>query len=149
MTNLNHAATGALVAVAIHNPWIGLPAAFLSHFVIDVIPHWDYFEGNFRMRQIALAIDITLTLYLLLVLALTVDASRRLVIAGGFLGMAPDLMWAPYLLTGKFSKVNKKTPLHLARRFHFWVQIKEFPNGIYIEAAWFVLMMYLIYQVHV
>src|ERR1043165_3035207 len=139
MTNLNHAATGALVAVAVHNPWVGLPAAFLSHFAIDVIPHWDYYEKNFMMKQVALAIDITFTLGLLLILAVTVDAPRRLIIAGGVLGISPDLMWAPFLITGKSSKTHKKTPLHLARRFHFWIQIKEFAQGLYIEIAWFIL----------
>src|SRR5260370_1132249 len=117
MTNLNHAATGALVAVAIHNPWVGLPAAFLSHFVVDVIPHWSYFDKNFMMKRVALAIDITFTLGLLLILSVSVDAPRRLVIAGGVLGVTPDLMWAPYLITGNRSMTDKKNPLHLARRF--------------------------------
>jgi hypothetical protein len=148
MTNLNHAATGALVAVAVHNPWVGLPVAFLSHFVIDAIPHWDYFEKNFMMRRVSLVIDITLTLYLLIVLSLTVDASRRLVIGGGVLGIAPDLMWAPYLITGNRSTTHKKNPLHMARRFHFWIQTKEFVQGIYIEVGWLILVLALIYQIH-
>jgi hypothetical protein len=148
MTVTNHAVTGALVAVAIHNPWIGLPAALASHFVIDVIPHWNYFEENLLYRRIALMADITFSLMMLIILALTVDASRRLVIAGGFLGVLPDLMFAPHHITGEPTKLHKKTPLHLSRRLHLWIQIKEFSAGIYIEAAWFILMLVLIYQIH-
>jgi hypothetical protein len=148
MTNLSHAATGALVAVAIHNPWIGLPAAFASHFVLDAIPHWDVFPNNFMLRRAALAVDITLTLWMLIILALSVDAPRKLVIGGGVLGVLPDLMWAPYFITGKMSKTDKKTPLHLARRFHFWIQIKEFSRGFYIEISWLVLMLVLLYNIH-
>jgi len=97
---------------------------------------------------VALAVDITFTLGLLLILAVTVDAPRRLVIGGGVLGIIPDLMWAPYLLTGKPSKTDKKRPLHIARRFHSRLSIKEFAQGLYIEIAWFILMIYLLYQIH-
>lgn len=100
------------------------------------------------MKRASVAIDITLTLGLLLILAVTVDAPRRLIIAGGVLGITPDLMWAPYLITGNRSLVHKKSPLHIARRFHLWIQVKEFARGIYIEVMWFILVIYLIYQIH-
>jgi hypothetical protein len=148
VTIINHAATGALVAVAIGNPWIALPAAFASHFVIDMIPHWDYKFENRYFKQAALLCDLTLTLWLLIILSVTVDASRRLIIAGGFLGVLPDLMWLPHELYNRASPENKRTPLHVLRKFHNKIQPRTPPIGRYVEAAWFILVIFLIYQVH-
>ena len=41
MTATAHALIGASLAVKITNPYIGLPLAIASHFVADMIPHWD------------------------------------------------------------------------------------------------------------
>lgn len=37
-----HALIGAVIASKIHNPAIGLPVAFFSHFLFDLVPHWDW-----------------------------------------------------------------------------------------------------------
>lgn len=147
MTALNHTVTGALVAAAIGEPVIALPAALLSHFAIDILPHWDYkLPGGLVMRQAALMIDITFSLFVLLILAITVDASRRMIIAGGFLGAVPDLMWAQYLVTGKAAAKPNKF-IEPLRRFHLWIQRSETRAGIYFEVFWLVLTLYLIYQI--
>ena len=33
MRATNHALTGAIIGLTVQNPWVALPAAFLSHFV--------------------------------------------------------------------------------------------------------------------
>jgi len=38
----NHFMTGAVVAVAIQRPLYAIPAAFVSHFIIDALPHYGY-----------------------------------------------------------------------------------------------------------
>jgi hypothetical protein len=40
MTATNHALTGALLAVTIKNPVLAISAAFASHFVLDILPHF-------------------------------------------------------------------------------------------------------------
>ncbi len=37
-----HALVGAIIASKVHNPAIGLPIAFFSHFLFDLVPHWDW-----------------------------------------------------------------------------------------------------------
>lgn len=44
MTATAHALIGASIAVKVANPLIGIPLAILSHFVADLVPHWD--EGT-------------------------------------------------------------------------------------------------------
>jgi len=41
MLELPHTLVGATIATKIPNPLISIPLAFLSHFVLDLIPHWN------------------------------------------------------------------------------------------------------------
>jgi hypothetical protein len=150
MTGLNHALTGALVAASINEPLLALPAALLSHFVIDAIPHWNYEPGpRIASRQVLMFADLVLSLALLLILALTVDANPYIVILGGLLGILPDTMWLRYFLTGRPSITGSpKRIINRIRKLHFWIQWSETPKGIFVELLWFPLMLWLIYQVH-
>lgn len=41
MLELPHALVGAAIATKIPNPFISIPLAFLSHLLLDFIPHWN------------------------------------------------------------------------------------------------------------
>jgi hypothetical protein len=150
MTGLNHAATGALVAAAIDKPILALPAALLSHFVVDAIPHWNYqLSGGVRDRQKVMIIDLVLSLALLVALATTVQATPWVIIVGGLLAILPDTMWLRYFLTGRPAITGSpKRFINKLRRFHMWIQWSETPRaGLIVEAIWFPIMIYLIYQI--
>jgi hypothetical protein len=149
MTGLNHALAGATVAAAINKPIVALPAALLSHFALDMVPHWDYrVSGGLKGRQKVMVIDLLLSLSLLIILALTVDARAWMVLAGGLLGILPDTMWLRFFVTGKPSpSKSHKNPIHPFRRFHLWIQWSETAKGIYVETVWFLIMLYLIYRI--
>ena len=145
MTGLNHAVTGALVAASINKPILALPAALLSHFAVDMIPHWNYkIKGD--LQQLAMMMDLTLLLSVLLILSVTVDGSTRLIIAGGFLGILPDAMWLPELLKGKQPKIDGKSLWLRLRRLHSKIQWSETSNGIYVEIVWLMATLFLIYK---
>ena len=150
MTGLNHAVTGALVAAAINKPAIALPAALLSHFATDVIPHWNYeLKPHIARRQVVMFADLVLSLALLLILGLTVDANPYLVIAGGLIAILPDTMWLRFFITGRPSiHGSPKRLINRLRRFHHWIQWNETSWGFFVELAWFPLMLWLIYQIH-
>lgn len=148
MTGLNHAAVGALAAAAINKPAIALPAALLSHFAADMVPHWDYkVPGGVKGRLKIMAVDLFLSLALLVILALSVDATPWVVALGGLLGMAPDIMWTHFFLTGKPAPIDNKI-MAAVKKFHLWIQWSETSRGFFVELAWFPLMLWLIYQVH-
>lgn len=45
----NHAITGAALASLTPNqPLVGFTVGFLSHFVLDAVPHWDYYLASFK-----------------------------------------------------------------------------------------------------
>jgi hypothetical protein len=41
MLELPHTAVGAVIGSRIPDPWIALPLALASHFLLDLIPHWN------------------------------------------------------------------------------------------------------------
>ena len=52
MTLTAHAITGAAVASLTPNkPLLGFAVGFVSHFVLDAIPHWGYFLGSMKMDK--------------------------------------------------------------------------------------------------
>lgn len=150
MTGLNHAATGALAAAAFNRPLLSIPAALLSHFVADAIPHWNYVvPKHVARRQTVMLADLALSLALLLVLAISVDANPYLVIIGGLLGIMPDTMWLRHFVTGRPSIVGShKKLINRIRKFHFWIQWSETSRGLLVEIVWFPLMLWLIFRIH-
>jgi len=64
MTATAHALIGASLAVKIANPYIGLPLAFLSHFIADLIPHWDAGTNHKKKSVLRLKTEATLDVLL-------------------------------------------------------------------------------------
>jgi hypothetical protein len=152
MTATNHAVTGALVATAIGNPWLALPAALISHFVIDCFPHWDYYKfiRDPSLRRIAPAVDILLGIGLLLAVSMAVQAPFWLAFAGGLIGIIPDTMWLSFILKGNESiKGNINSPLNRVRRLHLRIQWLETPKlwGLLAEIIWLAVTLVLITKI--
>ena len=142
MVVINHALTGAFTAVAIVRPALALPAAFLSHFVIDSLPHWNYqVPHGPKLRQTVIGFDIIASTFILIFLGLTLNVDFWLFFLGGSLGMLPDLMWLSYIISGRPSPRDKNTPLHILRRFHVKIQWSETTKGLAVEVTWFILML--------
>src|SRR5687767_11983718 len=73
MTGLNHVLTGSAIAIAIQQPLLVAPLAFLSHFILDSLPHfgghpaYEYGHKHFYKIMITdglLAIGAVITLML-------------------------------------------------------------------------------------
>ena len=71
MIELPHAVVGAAIAAKVGNPALSLPLALASHFVLDLVPHW-----NPHLNR---------------------DTARFITIAfGAFFGVLPDVAEAPF-----------------------------------------------------
>ena len=117
MTLTTHAVAGAAVAGTLGTyPFIALPVAFLSHFLLDAIPHLDYglksakkfagdspgvelsFGKDFLIDILRVGTDLVLGLILawLVFYLLGDNKIGGLILAGALLGVLPDFMQFAY-----------------------------------------------------
>lgn len=147
MTATNHMLAGAVLATTLHNPLLVFPTAVVSHFLLDVLPHFGIKEEEHVQRnshplfRYILIIDITLLIALMALLPAILKAgvSRWVLMSGMFLAWAPDLVW----VRSFFSELRHKT--HFPQyswfsRLHQRIQWFEKPWGIVTEVVWFGMM---------
>lgn len=149
-----HFIAGAAITKLIPNKLIAYPLAFLSHFILDSLPHTDYSlrgiasgwkKKNFYESIFSLILDTLFGIAFIIIWGLTFDKFNiTSALVGGFLGVLPDFL---NLVSYMFHKKNfllfiKGRPLtdleefktktqNRYYRFHHWMHHKPNPtNGI-------------------
>ena len=150
MTLTTHATLGAVIGHAVGNPLLAFVGGFISHFLIDMVPHGDTgLSDNFRIhkrrRKQAVAyvlVDAIIAIFFVLLLANTRDIDSVRTFTWGIVGgVLPDLLVGIYEIT--------KTPLlrwfnTLHFYFHdFFVRTKGDVPLYYALMAQVVLIAYL------
>ena len=144
MTATNHALTGALIAAVVPNPVVGLPLALLSHFVLDALPHFGAHtvakpsSKEFRAILIFDGLMMSALLLCIAFAAYRTDVTPWfVVVAGGFLGAAPDIMWLKH-----YQSDLKGQDKHwdIVRTVHKKIQRWELSWGWTVEVVWFVAL---------
>ncbi len=69
MTATAHALVGGAIAASIPDPAVGITLCFLSHPLIDMIPHWDFGIGWRGKNKFTLFLEASLDLLLGIILA--------------------------------------------------------------------------------
>jgi len=158
-----HALTGAALALAIRRPEAAIPAAFASHFLLDLIPHYNppgRIKQNFKNHeesyslafenktfQYIFAIDMVLFVTVLILLPLITPAglSPLTVFICAILGAAPDFQGgASFLLRKSGLLPHKNKDKDWFSRFHIACQLMERPWGIYVELVWLAFIVWVI-----
>ncbi len=140
MTGLNHGITGALIALTIKQPALAVPASFLSHFVCDAIPHWNYLPGKEFTRKfnIILILDFILSVSLMAILGLLFPVEKWLIWSCMIAAAIPDIMWFYYKFYVKKVR-HKKISLDPITSFQSKIENSS-SNGYWAEAAWFIVV---------
>lgn len=137
MTATNHALTGALIGVAVSNPWLAIPLAVASHFVCDAIPHFGLNDQKAVSRPAFarfLTGDIILAVLLLAGSVIARPNHWLLLVICGISAMSPDLMWIPTFIRARRGQQFRKR--RGIMRFHEIIQWFERPRGLIVEVAW-------------
>jgi len=116
-----HVVVGAAIATKIANPFISLPLAFASHFLLEKVPHWNPHlntekkkYGRISRKSTSLIIfDSSLALILGIVIAFKKSGNLGqfiIIILACFFSVLPDLIEAPYFFLNwnQNSKLLKK-----------------------------------------
>lgn len=111
MVELPHAVVGAVIATKIGNPALSLPLALASHYVLDLLPHWNPHlnreltkRGRISGRTtLFVAADVVVSLlagFYIASQALPDTGRFAVIIAGAFLAVLPDVIEGPYFFMG-------------------------------------------------
>ncbi len=131
---------GAGIALAIKQPLVAVPLAFLSHFALDVVPHFgiagdDGFEGMLRLPHAKAMLYFTLISTA--ILAFTPGLWDPLTAACALAAVSPDFHWmARYMI---WERNDKQPPKSRFAHWHSWIQWGERPWGLYVEIVFFVI----------
>lgn len=139
-----HTFIGIVLALKLKNPWIALPTAFFSHFLLDIIPHWDVFtmcnvseahENITKEDKLKAVVDFLIGLTLGLVFVLRTASTNATLALTIFFAAAlanlPDAIEAPYVFLG-----NKNPITVLIMRIQHILHNKEpLPWGIVTQIA--------------
>jgi hypothetical protein len=104
MLETPHVALGLAIAVAIPNPVISIPLALGSHFLLDMVPHWNP-HINTEMKKYGRLTNPTLLIIGIdlacsLLLTIYVGGTNITVYLAAFMAILPDIAEGPYFLFG-------------------------------------------------
>ncbi|HWA51712.1 MAG TPA: hypothetical protein VG895_01500 [Patescibacteria group bacterium] len=118
MLETPHVAVGAAIASKIPNPFIAIPLAFASHFILDITPHWnphinrEIKKYGHPTKQSINIIRIDSAVALVLGSALALHAGTPMqaanVLACSFVAVTPDVVEIPYYFLHKKYTVLEK-----------------------------------------
>lgn len=137
MLATNHALTGAVIGSLLPLP-LGVPAAFVSHFVLDALPHYgiEHIKRNeSKIYRLIVFSDIAVALVGSLGLALLGHWHMNLC---AWIAWSPDLAWVVYYLRHKSLRIAASHPL---LRLHQKIQWAERPWGIALEFFYFIALL--------
>jgi len=160
-----HFIAGAAITKIIPNKLIAYPLAFLSHFLLDALPHADYslrgISGGWKKKSFYLTIgnlilDVVAGIIFIIIFAAAFDNfDIKTALIGGFFGVLPDFLnLASYLFHNKnflfLIKGGQLTEIEEFKiktqnryyRFHHFIHNKSEPrgvNGILIQAFVFLI----------
>ncbi len=137
MTATNHSLTGAIIAASIVNPFVALPLALLSHFVLDATPHFgkglEFLATKAFKRMLVL--DALLCFGLVVVLAVSGVHRWWIIALGAFIAASPDLF---LLNLFRYARAHRLSDWHpnLYTRFAAKIQWFERPIGAAVEVVY-------------
>lgn len=153
MLSTPHVVLGAAIAVKIPNPVISIPLAFASHFLLEVVPHWNP-HLNSEIKKygkltkntvILIAIDAFVSLLLGFYIARTQSLDTYhfwTIIAACLAAVLPDLVEAPYFFMGVKNKF-----------LNMWIKLQKviqvdanFFWGIFNQSVVLMATLYWIFQ---
>ena len=136
--------------MAVKQPAIALPLAFLSHYVLDAIPHFGIHEDDVVKRnahwlfRTVVSVDTVLAATLIIAVPLLADVHVNgwLILCDMLAGIAPDSVWIYRHLHFMYKKIER--PFGKISQIHQRIQWFEKPWGLPVEVAWVVVSLVVI-----
>ena len=156
MTATAHALVSAAIARAVPNPYLAIPLAITSHFIMDTVPHWDI-GADWRMRTKTmtgvLAITETILGITLAYFLFRGKVETPLLLSTIVAGELPDWLEAPWYIffankhkigTSKKAGFWERVSYRIYRRENIFHSKADLPFGLITQiviVAFFLLLL--------
>lgn len=146
VTITNHILAGSLIGLNIKEPVLAIALSFVSHFVMDMLPHFGY-PGNkgypeVLKHKLSYVIGILTFLSTLWVIFILVSNNSYFPLFCGFVATSPDIAgWYNYIAYEKKGQFAKGLLKLFQVQFHRGIQKFERPWGIYVEIVVFIVLL--------
>ena len=146
MTGTNHVLTGTAIGLAVANPMVAIPAAFMSHFVCDIIPHFGVDDEQMKSKAFSRFLIAEAVISTSIIIALLAYRPEQWFVAAicGFLAFLPDAIWIRKYRTLKAGESFSYTWLEGLLHNIQWY---ERPKGAFVELAWLLVMTTVIFRI--
>jgi hypothetical protein len=134
MLSTPHLLVGAAIARSIPNPAISLPAAFVSHFLLDMTPHWDGSPSAPYKKKVigGAALDYILGATIIFLISRGYP-NQPIILLGAFLATLPDFI---SILSRHIARLGKIGILKQYHKYHLKIQVNvRFSRGVIISIA--------------
>ena len=134
MTGLNHVLAGVTIAITVRHPLLAPLFALVSHFILDMIPHFGgpaWFERWGKPLFIMTILDGTVCSLIIILGIICFPQFWLLILVCAAAATIPDWLWIFHYKYGV---------KHRFFDFHFAIQRYERPWGVYIEVAFMLLV---------
>ena len=142
MIGLNHVLTGTTIALIVKQPLLAAPLAFLSHFFLDITPHFGgtaAYEFGHKWFPYIMAADAIISAGAILLICSLVPSMAAIIVLCVLCAILPDVLLLHYYTHGR--------PQSWFHRAHLGMQWFERPPGAIVEASYLVLVVSVIFAV--
>lgn len=138
MTTSNHLLVGTLIALTVKEPILVIPLALLSHFALDMLPHFGNTKTGLTATQIFrryLSFEIFGIIGLVLLLSTGIYGFNLITLAA-VVTVLPDLEWP--VRYAFFEARGKIPPATISSKYHKKIQWCEREWAAVVEILFFV-----------
>jgi hypothetical protein len=129
-----HILVGAAIAQETHNPGLGLLFAFLSHYVLDFIPHEEYIKSfkELAKKPVGDVLKLIFDFSLAVAIVLIFSKNKILALSGGLFAALPDIDNIFFLFPGWANNRLVKTDAWFhSKKIHYFKN-KKIPTIVRI-----------------
>jgi len=135
MIIIPHMLVGAAIGRRVHNIWLVFIFGFISHYLLDFLPHWDYLsriEITNPDHLIKIGLDFILGVSIIFILIRSCS-KKWLVLVGIIAALLPDFLNVIYYSFG-FQWLELLSQLH--HTAHYWQGLsfwQGLPAGLFVS----------------
>ncbi|MCX6726075.1 MAG: hypothetical protein NT052_02060 [Candidatus Shapirobacteria bacterium] len=147
MLSTSHSLISALIVSRIFPPQLSLPLVLASHYLLDIVPHWDTGTGltnghkSKKKAVLETLVDVIVGFSLVFIFFQKGKPFSPLLWVAVFLGILPDLLEFPALFFGK-----RPFPINVLEKFHNTLhQRAKLPWGLIYQIVVLIIVFTLFY----